>query len=121
MRTLAFKDTADGYYQVKLDDSEEIPDWCLPLVPCDVVPEAHETHIPPILTNYQGKVTLDAFRLFDEVDAMMQAEGTPRAAKLAWATGSFERQGSLVLHFANILGLTQEQVDQMFIYGASVE
>lgn len=77
--------------------------------------------VPQRITNYQGKVTLDYYRLYDEVEAYMNHPDTPRAAKLAWATGAFERQGTMVLAMAAMLGLTEEQVDNMFIYGFGVE
>lgn len=76
--------------------------------------------VPQTITNYQGKVTLDAFRLYEEVEAYMNLPDTPRAAKLAWATGAFERQGTMVLAMMVMLGLTDEDVDNMFIYGFGV-
>lgn len=85
--------------------------------PADIIP----TPVPQLLTNYQGKVTLDAFQIYEEVELYMQLETTPRAAKLAWATGAFERQGSLILSLANDFGITDEQLDVMFIYGSQVQ
>lgn len=41
--------------------------------------------VPQIITNYQGKVALDAFQLLDDVEAYMALEGTPKQYKLAWA------------------------------------
>lgn len=77
--------------------------------------------IPTRLTNYQGKVTLDAFQLLDDVEAYMALEDTPKQYKLAWATGAFERQSVLLLGIAALFNLTDEQIDQMFIYGAGVQ
>lgn len=85
--------------------------------PAEPVP----VYVPQLLTNYQGKTTLDAFQLYEEVEAYMQLETTARAAKLAWATGAFERQGSLILSLADDFGITDEQLDSMFIYGAQVQ
>lgn len=88
------------------------------------IPEPADPVVVPVpqrITNYQGKVTLDYYRIYDEVEAYMNLPDTPRAAKLAWATGAFERQGTMVLAMAAILGLTNEQVDAMFIYGDKVE
>jgi len=82
---------------------------------------ATATGVPQRITNYQGKVTLDAFRLYEDVEAYMSLPDTPRAAKLAWATGGFERQSTMILAMSAMLGLTDEQVDSMFIYGAGVE
>jgi len=84
-------------------------------------PEPPVVIVPQRITNYQGKVTLDAFRLYEEVEDYISLPTTPRAAKLAWATGAFERQGTLVLSIAATLGITSEQIDSMFIYGAGVE
>ena len=123
MKTLAFKDDFDGYYQVEVeDDYTELPEWCQKLTPCDVVisPEL-PVPVPQTLTNYQGKVTLDAFQLYDEVEAYMIGPNASRAAKFAWATGAFERQGTFVLEVAAAKVLSDSDVDQMFIYGSKVE
>lgn len=77
--------------------------------------------IPQVVTNYQGKVALDAFQLLDEVEAYMALEDTPKQYKLAWATGAFERQSALLIGIAALFNLTDEQIDQMFIYGAGVQ
>ena len=109
---------------LEADLGDDLPDYVelIAKVRAGIKPvEPPPVIVPQTITNYQGKVTLDAFQLFDEVEAYMQQENTPRAAKLAWATGAFERNGSLVILFANKLGLTSEQVDQMFIYGYKVE
>ncbi len=36
MKTLAFKDDADGYYQVQVGDDDEPPEWTKALIPCDI-------------------------------------------------------------------------------------
>jgi len=77
--------------------------------------------VPQTVTNYQGKVTLDAFQMYEEVEAYINLPDTPRAAKLAWATGAFERQGTMVLAMATRFGLTDAQVDTMFFYAKGVE
>ena len=77
--------------------------------------------IPQIITNYQGKVTLDYYQLLDDVEAYMALEDTPKQYKLAWATGAFERQSALLQGIAELFNLTDEQIDQMFIYGATIQ
>ncbi len=77
--------------------------------------------VPQIVTNYQGKVTLDFYQMYEEVEAYINLPDTPRAAKLAWATGSFERYGTMTLAIAANFGLSDEQMDNMFIYGKGVE
>lgn len=77
--------------------------------------------IPTRLTNYQGKVTLDAFQLLADVEAYMALEDTPKQYKLAWATGAFERQSALLVGIAALFNLTDEQIDAMFIYGAEIQ
>ena len=83
-------------------------------------PEPVLVFVPQIITNYQGKVTLDAFQLLDDVEAYMALEDTPKQYKLAWATGAFERQSALLVGIAALFSLTDEQIDAMFIYGAGV-
>lgn len=80
-----------------------------------------KVEVPQILTNYQGKVTLDAFQLLDDIEAYMALEDTPKQYKLAWATGAFERQSVLLTGIGALFNLTDEQIDAMFIYGAGVQ
>jgi hypothetical protein len=39
----AFKDQADGYYQVDVQDGKPIPEWASSLIPCEVRPVHGET------------------------------------------------------------------------------
>ena len=94
--------------------NEEFPD--LPVIPIDEPPV-----IPQLVTNYQGKVALDYWQLLDEVEAYMDLESTPKQYKLAWATGAFERNSALLLGIATLFNLTDEQLDQMFQYAATVQ
>lgn len=105
-------ETPDGYIAVTNDEAAA---WIA------AYNEAMAAGVPQRITNYQGKVALDFFRLYEDVETYMSLPDTPRAAKLAWATGAFERQGSMILWMAMILGLTEEQVDEMFIYGDKVQ
>lgn len=77
--------------------------------------------VPQAVTNYQGKVTLDYFQMYEEVEAYINLPNTPRAAKLAWATGNFERYGTMTLSIARAFGLSDEMMDTMFVYGKGVE
>ncbi len=38
MITRAFKDDKDGYYQVQLEDGEELPEWTADMTECEVQP-----------------------------------------------------------------------------------
>ena len=114
----AFKDSADGYYQY---EGTDVPEWAKDLTPCDVIVSEEVVFVPQTLTNYQGKVTLDAFQIYDTVETYMLSDQASRAAKFAWTTGAFERQGQFILECMVKFGLTDEQVDQMFIYGAKVQ
>lgn len=75
--------------------------------------------IPRTITAFQAKAALLNASLLDQVEAFM---GTaPAFAKLAWREApQFERNSPTLVAMAAALGLTDAQLDDLFVYGAGV-
>jgi len=70
--------------------------------------------VPGAVTNFQCRAVLIAHGLFDQVDTMIRAAGG--VSLQAWEyANDVTRNGPLVVSMTGALGLTDEQVDDMFI------
>ena len=77
--------------------------------------------IPQSVTAFQAKAALLQVDLLDDVEAMMADPATPRIVKLAWSEAlTFERQSPTVVAMGSALGLTDEQLDAMFVAGSQI-
>ena len=77
--------------------------------------------VPQIVTRYQGRAALMYAGLLDQVQAYMDREDTDPLCRLAWnETQEFNRSSLLVMAVAIVLGLTSEQVDELFLKAASI-
>lgn len=68
----AFKDDADGYYQVDMPDGQPMPDWAEKLTPCAVLPTPAPTPAQ-VLAQYNQAVqgVLDAYATSMRYDSML--------------------------------------------------
>lgn len=72
--------------------------------------------VPQTITPLQAKLQLLNMGLLDEVDAMV---ATDRKVQLYWEYALvIERNNDILLTMAEQLGITEEQLDNMFIEGA---
>lgn len=68
-----------------------------------------------ICTNYQARVALVQFDLYDVVEAAMASPEIDPLAKIAWQHASnFYRISPFVAAIGSSLGLTDEQLDELF-------
>lgn len=82
---------------------------------------APPVYVPQSVTRFQGKAALLAQGLLDDVEAAVAASNDAYL-QLAWADAiSFERQSQMVASVASALGLTQAQVDDLFIAASQVQ
>lgn len=71
---------------------------------------------------FQAKVALDQSGLLGAVQAIMDAPATPNRIKLAWNSGAtFKRYSDMIVSMAALLGLTNEQIDDLFALAATIE
>lgn len=78
--------------------------------------------VPQIVSRFQARAALHLAGLLDDVEAMMALPETPVLAKLAWADAQeFERGSPTIAALAGQIGLTEEQIDQLFIAAAGIK
>lgn len=93
----------------------------------DLTPEEIESRfkaqVPPQLANWRVKAVLDLQSLTPQVEAFIAAmeEGPDKViVSRAWnGNGDVLRESSTVKAIQAVLGLTEKQVDEMFILGAT--
>lgn len=118
----AFKDAGDGYYQIDIQEGEPLPEWTKALTPCAVQAPVAVVSVPPVVSSFQARAALMLAGLLDDVEALMSAPGTPALAKLAWADAmEFERQSPTIAALAGAVGLTEQDIDALFITAAGIK
>ena len=74
---------------------------------------------PQTVTRRQALLALLAAEKLDQVDLLIQ--NAPRAVQIAWeAAGTFERTNPLIESLAPQLGLTEADIDNLFIAAAKL-
>lgn len=82
---------------------------------------ARKAAVPHVVTMRQAKLALLQAGLLDEVDAAIAAEATPKAIKIEWEYASeVQRDWVNTLGLAEMLGLSDEQLDNLFVLAASL-
>ena len=94
----------DGFYATEVAPINNTQTWELIEIPKEV---------PKSITPLQAKLQLLKLGLLDEVEALVTGD---RTSQLYWEYASvIERDNEILLMMAEQLGLTSEQVDEMFI------
>ena len=79
----------------------------------DEIVEYRKSQVPQSITPLQAKLQLLKLGLLDEVETLVTGD---RTSQLYWEYASvIERDNEILLMMAEQLGLTSEQVDEMFI------
>ena len=79
----------------------------------DEIVKYRKSQVPQSITPLQAKLQLLKLGLLDEVEALVTGD---RTSQLYWEYASVvERDNAVLLSMANSIGLTSEQVDEMFI------
>lgn len=74
------------------------------------------------ITSYQAKCALADAGLYDAVEAAIDSPATPVRIKLAWREGiNFQRDNPMILMLTAQLGLSDEDVDQLFAAALLIE
>ena len=71
------------------------------------------------VTRYQAKAALMQAGLLETVEQAIAATDDPLIT-LAWAEAGFERMSPLIAEMQSVIGLTDEQVDELFLAAAEV-
>lgn len=82
---------------------------------------APSPYIPQQVTRFQAKAALLQSNLLDDVEAAVAASTDPLLA-LAWSDAlSFERQSPMVAGITAALGLTEAEVDALFVAASQIQ
>ena len=98
---------------VLIDEGQPVPPGATAPPPIDpnIVPQA--------VTRRQALLALLAAGKLDQIELLIQS--APRAVQIAWeAAGTFERDNPLIATLAPQLGLTDQDVDNLFIEAAKL-
>ena len=91
------------------------------LEPLPLFEEDLSTNVPQLLTSFQAHAILSETGLLDEVTALINSPSTPIKIKLAWEHKlDWRRDNPMVSVIAQILNLSSQQVDALFIAGAAI-
>lgn len=88
-----------------------------------ITPPAPTVVVPQSLSNWWAKAAIELAGLTAAVEAAMQSLDEPACtvALSAWENGAdLDRRGATVLALAAALGLTDAQVDTLFVTGGSL-
>lgn len=79
-------------------------------------------HVPQEVTRFQALAALHIAGLLGQVEAMMADPGTDALTGLAWQNAQvFKRTSPMVLNMAQALGLSDQQLDDLFIAASQIE
>ncbi|MFJ5538526.1 hypothetical protein [Vreelandella titanicae] len=74
------------------------------------------------VSRFQAKAALDAAGYLNQVEALMADPETPNQTKLAWAEAQeFRRASPTIAQMAGALGLSDEQLDDLFMHAITIE
>ena len=73
------------------------------------------------VSRFQAKAALDDAGLLDQVEAYMQGDDVPRRVKLAWQEAGFRRGSKMIADIGAELGLTEEQIDGLFLAAQEID
>ena len=77
--------------------------------------------VPQSVSRFQARVALYQSGHLATIDAYMADPATSVIAKMAWQDAQeFRRQSPTVLSLAQLLGLTETQLDDLFIFASKV-
>lgn len=82
---------------------------------------APPVYVPQIVSRFQAKAALLSAGLLSQVETLIADPSTDIMTKLAWNEAiEFNRNSPTVLGLAKALGLTDEQVDALFVAAAQI-
>lgn len=109
--------------------SESLPESARPYLvtePTDIEPVPAggllKPDVPQVVSRFQARAALHLAGLLEQVEALMRDPETDVIAKLAWWDAQeFRRQSPTIAAMAKALGLTDAQIDELFIAAAGIE
>lgn len=88
----------------------------------DTIVVDRTTLVPLRVTAFQAKMALANAGLLDSVETLMADQATPLRTRLAWKEAAgFERYSDMILSMAAVLGLSDAQLDALFVAAAQIK
>jgi len=115
----------NGTYTIPADESKI--NYLAEITGGIVIPESEVIvneyiEVPVYVERYQARVALHNAGLLEQVESIMADESTDIVAREAWNGSSVIRRDSVtVASFIEVLGLTSEQADNLFIAASRIE
>lgn len=79
-------------------------------------------NVPEKVARFQARGALLQSGFLEEVEAVMSHADTDAMAKLAWSDAQeFYRQSPTILGMAAVIGLTDKELDDLFILAATIQ
>lgn len=104
----------------------KIQDIPLTLVPVESLPEP-PAPVPQVVSRFQGREAMwqtphGDTSLFEAAEAVINDPATPAMYRRAWAgLQEFRRDSEMLIAIAATLGLTAQDLDNLFIFAASLK
>ena len=98
-------------------DIQTVPDDLIPLTPEEInALLSPPSMVPQVVSAAQGGIALIRAGLMDAVQAAVDAPETPSEVKWAWAHATtWDRSSPALAFLAGAAGITQEQMDALFM------
>ena len=120
-----FKDADGNVYAYEADGSQDsfIKPGLTPITQAQAdALRVQPPIVPQTVTRFQALAALHIAGHLPAVQAIMAAPETPVLAKLAWDNAlSFERSSPTLASLAAMIGLTSQDLDQLFTAAAGIE
>lgn len=98
---------------------EVVPDFTIPPQPEKPKPFVE---VPKTITRLQAMIALSQSGLLEKIQGMMTELPASNIQRLAWENAlQFERDSAMVNGMAAAIGITQYQLDDLFIAAAAIE
>lgn len=77
--------------------------------------------VPQVVSRFQARAALLQAGLLDQVEALISNANTPAITRLAWTDAQeFLRNSPTILSVAGTLGLTNEEIDALFVAASGI-
>lgn len=87
-----------------------------------VPPAAPPVAVPQAVSRFQARAALHLAGLLEQVEAVIADPATPVLAKLAWQDAQeFKRTSPTIAAMSAALGLTEQQLDDLFALAAGID
>lgn len=99
----------------EITERELTPDEIAALPPASPLP------VPQTVSRFQARAALHLAGLLEQVEAVIADPATPVLAKLAWQDAQeFKRTSPTIAAMSAGLGLTEQQLDELFTQAATL-